>query len=46
MAANIPGAKLLLIPGMGHDLPPELENTVADAIAANASRATQVKETQ
>ena len=32
-AAAIPGAELLLIDGMGHDLPPELYETFADAIA-------------
>jgi pimeloyl-ACP methyl ester carboxylesterase len=32
-AANIKGAKLLTIPGMGHDLPVELVDTIADAIA-------------
>jgi pimeloyl-ACP methyl ester carboxylesterase len=39
VAANIPGADLRIIPGMGHDLPPELVKTVADAIVAAASRA-------
>lgn len=38
-AANIPGAELRIIPGMGHDLPAALVQTVADAIAAAASRA-------
>jgi len=38
-AANIPGATLLEIPGMGHDIPEPLWDTVADAIAANAARA-------
>lgn len=38
-AANIPGAVLKVIPGMGHDLPPQLYDTFADAIAANAKRA-------
>jgi pimeloyl-ACP methyl ester carboxylesterase len=32
-AAAIPGAKLLTIPGMGHDLPMELVGQIADAIA-------------
>ncbi len=32
-AANIKGAQLLTIPGMGHDLPVELVETIADAIA-------------
>ncbi len=35
-AANIRGAKLLEIPGMGHDLPVELVDQVADAIAGVA----------
>jgi pimeloyl-ACP methyl ester carboxylesterase len=38
-AAAIPGAELLLIPGMGHDLPIELWPTVIDAIVRNAARA-------
>jgi pimeloyl-ACP methyl ester carboxylesterase len=38
-AANIAGAELRIIPGMGHDLPIPLVNTIADAIAAAASRA-------
>ncbi|OWK39165.1 alpha/beta fold hydrolase [Fimbriiglobus ruber] len=37
-AANIKGAELKVIPGMGHDLPPALYETVALAIAANARR--------
>ncbi|MEA2755179.1 MAG: hypothetical protein QOJ54_1468 [Aliidongia sp.] len=37
-AANIPGAELRVVPGMGHDLPPALLGTVADAIAAAAGR--------
>ena len=35
-AAAIPGAKLLAIPGMGHDLPLELIEQIADAIAGVA----------
>ncbi|WP_306205869.1 alpha/beta fold hydrolase [Actinoplanes sp. RD1] len=38
-AAAIPGAELLVLEGMGHDLPRELWPTLADAIAANAARA-------
>jgi pimeloyl-ACP methyl ester carboxylesterase len=38
-AANIKGAELTIIPGMGHDLPLELIETIADAIAGVASRA-------
>lgn len=38
-AAAIPGAELRIVPGMGHDLPPGLYDTVIDAIAAAAARA-------
>ncbi|MGD8416770.1 MAG: alpha/beta hydrolase [Pseudomonadales bacterium] len=38
IARNIAGARLLIIDGMGHDLPSELYTTVADTIAANARR--------
>jgi pimeloyl-ACP methyl ester carboxylesterase len=38
-AANIRGAELRIVPGMGHDLPPALITTVADAIQAAAGRA-------
>ena len=34
--ANIPGARLMTIPGMGHDLPLALVDTLADAIAGHA----------
>ncbi len=37
-AAAIPGAELLLIDGMGHDIPPDLFETVADAIGRTAER--------
>jgi pimeloyl-ACP methyl ester carboxylesterase len=37
-AANIKGAELRIIEGMGHDFPPALFGFVADAIAANARR--------
>ncbi|MFI5934527.1 alpha/beta hydrolase [Actinoplanes sp. NPDC051494] len=37
-AAAIPGAELLTIPGMGHDLPRELWPRITGAIARNASR--------
>lgn len=39
-AASIPGAKLIELPGMGHDLPAALIGTIVDAIALNAARAT------
>lgn len=38
-AASIPGAQLLGVQGMGHDLPAALEATLVDAIAHNARRA-------
>ena len=38
-AKAIPGAELITIPGMGHDLPRELWPTFVDAIARNAERA-------
>ena len=38
-AAAIPGAELVLIDGMGHDLPPELFETFVEAIARTADRA-------
>ena len=38
-AAAIPGAELLLIDGMGHDLPPALFETFTSAIRRNADRA-------
>ena len=43
VAANIPGAELRIIPGMGHDLPIPLVTTIADAITAAAARATGAK---
>lgn len=39
-AENIAGARLLTIPGMGHDLPLALVDTLADAIAAHARSVT------
>lgn len=38
-AAAVPGAELLLIEGMGHDLPPALFSTFVDAIDRTARRA-------
>lgn len=38
-ARAIPGAELLLIPGMGHDLPPAEHDRIADAIARVAAKA-------
>jgi pimeloyl-ACP methyl ester carboxylesterase len=40
VAAAIPGARLVMIPGMGHDLPRELWPRIVGELAANASRAT------
>jgi pimeloyl-ACP methyl ester carboxylesterase len=37
-AAAVPGAELLLVDGMGHDLPPQLFETFTQAIATNARR--------
>jgi pimeloyl-ACP methyl ester carboxylesterase len=38
-ARAIPGAELLLVPGMGHDLPAQLTETFVDAITGTAARA-------
>jgi pimeloyl-ACP methyl ester carboxylesterase len=38
-AAAVPGAELMIIEGLGHDLPRELWPEVVDAIARNAKRA-------
>lgn len=38
-ASAVPGAELLLIDGMGHDLPPQLFETFVGAIRSNANRA-------
>ena len=38
-AASIPGARLVTIPGWGHDLPSELTDRIADAIADHAKSA-------
>ena len=38
-AHAVPGAELLLIPGMGHDLPTALWPTFADGIERTARRA-------
>jgi pimeloyl-ACP methyl ester carboxylesterase len=38
-AKHIPGAELRIVPGMGHDFPPGLVKTMADAICAAAERA-------
>ncbi|WP_338424420.1 alpha/beta fold hydrolase [Sphingopyxis kveilinensis] len=41
-AANIAGARLMTIPGMGHDLPLALVDTLADAIAGHIAKKTKV----
>jgi pimeloyl-ACP methyl ester carboxylesterase len=38
-AAAIPGARLVTVPGMGHDLPEGTWATIAEEITANAERA-------
>ena len=38
-AAAIPGAELLLVDGLGHDLPADLYDTFVDAIRRTADRA-------
>ena len=38
LAATVAGAVLRIVPGMGHDLPPELYDTVVDAIVRAAER--------
>ncbi|WP_114967983.1 alpha/beta fold hydrolase, partial [Rhodoferax ferrireducens] len=40
-AANIKGAELLIVEGMGHDFPPSLFGFVAGVIADNTHRARQ-----
>ena len=37
-AASIPGAELIVLPGMGHDLPQPLWPQILDAITANTAR--------
>jgi pimeloyl-ACP methyl ester carboxylesterase len=39
LAREIPDAELLMIEGMGHDLPPQLWPRITEALAANADRA-------
>ena len=38
-AAAIPGSRLLLVPGLGHELPPGFWPVLADALVENADRA-------
>jgi pimeloyl-ACP methyl ester carboxylesterase len=37
-AAAIPGSELVVLPGMGHDLPPAVWPQIVDAISRNAGR--------
>jgi pimeloyl-ACP methyl ester carboxylesterase len=39
VAAAIPGARLVMVPGMGHDLPREVWPLISGEIVANARRA-------
>lgn len=41
-AANIPGAELEIIPGMGHDIAPVLYDTIVDGICRTIARAKQM----
>jgi pimeloyl-ACP methyl ester carboxylesterase len=43
LARHIPGARLHVIPGMGHDLPPALLPTFTRLIARHAGEAEQAK---
>jgi pimeloyl-ACP methyl ester carboxylesterase len=45
-ARSIRGAELMIIEGMGHDLPPELHRTVAGAIARSARRSSDRVDSQ
>ncbi|HET9720413.1 MAG TPA: alpha/beta hydrolase, partial [Solirubrobacteraceae bacterium] len=40
-AEAIPGSRLMIFPGMGHDLPRQLWPQIVDAIVANAERAAE-----
>jgi pimeloyl-ACP methyl ester carboxylesterase len=39
IAAKIPGAELIIVPGVGHNIPSQLTQTFADAITKGAQRA-------
>ena len=41
VATAIPGARLVIIPGMGHDLPRQVWPLIAGELAANAHRAAE-----
>jgi pimeloyl-ACP methyl ester carboxylesterase len=38
-AAAIPGARLVMLPGMGHDMPPQFWEQILDEIETTAARA-------
>jgi len=44
LAAAIPGARLVMVPGMGHDLPPEVWPLIASELVANARRTEAVQD--
>jgi pimeloyl-ACP methyl ester carboxylesterase len=44
LAAAIPGARLVMVPGMGHDLPPEVWPVIAPELVANARRTEAVQD--
>ncbi len=44
LAAAIPGARLVMVPGMGHDLPPEVWPVISAELVANAGRAEPVED--
>ena len=45
LAANIPGAELFVIPGLGHDVPPQLAPLFAAAIERVATRSAAARKT-
>ncbi|MET1072732.1 MAG: alpha/beta hydrolase, partial [Umezawaea sp.] len=38
-AAAVPGAELIVVEGMGHDLPEQVWSTIVEAVTRNAKRA-------
>jgi len=42
-ARAIPGAELVAIPGMGHDLPRQVWGQVIDAVVRNGQRAVEAQ---
>ena len=45
-AAAVPGSKLIMFPGMGHDLPEALWGRITDAIVANTELAVRLSARQ